>query len=229
MFANASRQALGLAIFNATNWANVVDNAATSPLTNLQAALHTAWPGRTGNQSTSEATYTNYGRVAIPRTSAGFTVGSDGTITLTSARSFPASSATGNNQYCPFVSFGSASTGTGQIIQQGALIKSGTTGVPAFTGTNDTINAPAHGGSVNDRCCFLKLGNAPLPGGITEGTVYYIVSAADANSLTVSTSQGGAAVDITSAGAALLLILDGFLVANNYTPTLTTSSTIYVD
>src|SRR5574337_121438 len=61
-------------IFNATAIANIADNAATSPLTNLFVSLHTADPGEAGDQTTSEATYTGYARVAVVRTSGGWTV-----------------------------------------------------------------------------------------------------------------------------------------------------------
>jgi hypothetical protein len=42
-------------IFNATAWANYADNAASSPQTNIACALHTADPGTSGTQSTSES------------------------------------------------------------------------------------------------------------------------------------------------------------------------------
>jgi len=61
-------------IFNATAIANIAANAASSPLTNLYVSLHTADPGEAGDQTTSEATYTSYARVAVARTSGGFTV-----------------------------------------------------------------------------------------------------------------------------------------------------------
>ena len=61
-------------IFNATAIANVADNAASAPLTNLAVALHTADPGETGTQSTSETAYTGYARVSVARTSGGWTV-----------------------------------------------------------------------------------------------------------------------------------------------------------
>ena len=61
-------------IYNATAIANVADNAATAPLTNIQFALHTVYPGLAGDQTTSEVAYTGYARVAVARTSGGFTV-----------------------------------------------------------------------------------------------------------------------------------------------------------
>ena len=56
-------------IFNATAIANIADNAASSPLTNLYASLHTADPGEAGDQTTNETSYTSYARVAVARTS----------------------------------------------------------------------------------------------------------------------------------------------------------------
>lgn len=61
-------------IFNATPIANIADNAAASPLTNLYVSLHTADPGESGNQTTSEISYTSYVRTAVARTSGGWTV-----------------------------------------------------------------------------------------------------------------------------------------------------------
>jgi hypothetical protein len=61
-------------LFNATAIANVADNAASSPLTQLAVALHTADPGEAGTQSTSETSYTGYARVNVNRNSGGWTV-----------------------------------------------------------------------------------------------------------------------------------------------------------
>ena len=60
-------------LFNATAIANVADNAATAPLTNLYVSLHTADPGEAGSQLTSETAYTGYARVAVLRTTGGWT------------------------------------------------------------------------------------------------------------------------------------------------------------
>ena len=61
-------------IFNATAIANIADNAASAPLTNLYVALHTADPTDAGAQNASEAAYTGYARVSVARTSGGWTV-----------------------------------------------------------------------------------------------------------------------------------------------------------
>lgn len=105
-------------IFNGTAITNLADNAASSPLANLYAALHTADPGESGDQTTSECAYTSYARVAIPRDSSGFTV-SGNAATLASTVSFPAAS--GGSETATHFSIGTASSGSGKILYSGAL------------------------------------------------------------------------------------------------------------
>lgn len=70
---DALENAFLLLLFNATAWANIAQNG-TTPNTNISTALHTADPGESGTQSTSEVTYTSYARTDVARTSGGFTV-----------------------------------------------------------------------------------------------------------------------------------------------------------
>jgi hypothetical protein len=93
-------------IFNATAIANLADNAASSPATTITVALHTADPGETGTQSTSEATYTGYARVTVARTTGGWTASSAGSTSPVANIDFPACTA-GTNTITHF------SVGTG--------------------------------------------------------------------------------------------------------------------
>jgi hypothetical protein len=65
-------------VYNATAWANYADNAASSPQTNTSVALHTADPGTSGTQSTSEVAYTSYARASVARTTGGWTISGTG-------------------------------------------------------------------------------------------------------------------------------------------------------
>ena len=105
-------------IFNATAIANIADNAASSPLTSLYVALHTADPGESGTQSTSETTYTSYARVAVARTSGGWTVTTN-TVNPAAAISFPA--CTGGTATITYGSIGVASSGATKILYSGAV------------------------------------------------------------------------------------------------------------
>src|SRR3954465_15244129 len=105
-------------IFNATAIANLADNAATAPLTNLYVSLHTADPGEAGTQSTSEATYTGYARVAVARTSGGWTV--TGASCAPAANiNFPAG--TGGGGTATHFGVGTASSGAGNLRSSGTL------------------------------------------------------------------------------------------------------------
>jgi hypothetical protein len=109
---------LGL-IFNGTAISTVADNAASTPLTNLYLALHTADPGEAGNQETSEISYTGYSRVAVARTTGGWTV-SGNSVSPVAAIEFGEMTG-GAGGTVTHASIGTASTGTGKILYSGAL------------------------------------------------------------------------------------------------------------
>lgn len=70
----------------------------------------------------------------------------------------------------------------------------------AFTVTaaNDTVDLTAHGFSNGKQLMLTNEGGA-LPGGLSASTVYYVVEATT-NTFKLSLTEGGAAIDITSAG-----------------------------
>lgn len=117
-------------IFNATAIANIADNAASAPLTNLFVSLHTADPqsGTTEGsaQTTSEATYTSYSRVTVARTSGAWSVTTDANgvtgVSPTSAITFP--QATGGTNTITHFAIGTAASGTGRILYAGAVTPS---------------------------------------------------------------------------------------------------------
>ena len=75
-------------VFRATAIANLADDAAASPETNIHNALHTASP-ETGTLATSEITYTSYARVNVAR-STGFSAASGGSTSPAANIDFPA-------------------------------------------------------------------------------------------------------------------------------------------
>jgi hypothetical protein len=125
-------------IFNATAIANLADNAASSPLTNLYVSLHTADPGEAGNQTTSETSYTSYARVAVARTSGGWTV-TNNSVSPVANIDFPA--ATGGSGTITYFGVGSASSGSGVLYYSGTVSPSisVTSGVTPRLTTASTI------------------------------------------------------------------------------------------
>lgn len=113
-------------ILNATAWANIADNAASSPNTNLYVALHTADPGVGGNQSTNEVTYTGYARQAVARTTGGFTASTAASSSPVANITFPAG--TGGSGTATYASIGMLASGAGIILYSGPLTPSIVTG-----------------------------------------------------------------------------------------------------
>ena len=114
-----------LLLFQATTIANVAINATSSPLTNLYVALHTADPtlsaggGTIGTQNASEISYTGYTRVAVARTSGGWTV-TGASCSPVAAITFGASSG-GTGGTASFWSVGAASSGASPMFYSGAI------------------------------------------------------------------------------------------------------------
>lgn len=105
-------------VFNATAIANIADNAASSPLTNLYVSLHTADPGDSGNQTTSETAYTSYARVAVARTTGGWTVTAN-SVSPVANIDFPA--CTGGTATITHFGVGTASSSTGKLLYKGTV------------------------------------------------------------------------------------------------------------
>ena len=125
---DTSENAILALIFNATTWTNYAINATTTPETNIICALHTADPGDAGTQTTSEATYTSYGRVNVARTSGGWTI--SGTTPTQAAPvaaiNFPAG--TGGSGTVTFFSTGKSGGGATPILFSGTVTPNIATG-----------------------------------------------------------------------------------------------------
>lgn len=68
---------------------------------------------------------------------------------------------------------------------------------------NDTLECVAHGYSNGNIVVVWAVPGDPLPTGLSEGTVYYVISATT-DDLQLSATSGGAAINITAIGAGLL-------------------------
>lgn len=83
-------------IYNATPWANVADNAASSPATVIQVALATASYTVSSTLASNEATYTNYARQTLPRSTSGWTAPASRATSNAAAVEYPQCGVTGN-------------------------------------------------------------------------------------------------------------------------------------
>lgn len=124
-FSDSSENSILNLVYSATAWANVADNAAGTPLTNIHVGLHTADPGDTGTMSTSEVAYTSYARVNVAR-STGWTTATTGVISPAAQIDFPAG--TGGSGTVTYFSTGKTSGGAAIIFMSGTVTPSIVTG-----------------------------------------------------------------------------------------------------
>ena len=124
-FSNAAETAIMALIFNATAWANMADNAGTSPQTDIAVGLHTADPGEAGTMATSETNYTSYARVSVARTSGGWTV-TGGSVSPVANIDFPAG--TGGSGTITHFSTGRTGGGAAAIHMKGTVTPNIVTG-----------------------------------------------------------------------------------------------------
>lgn len=104
--------------FNGTAIADLAENDSTAPATDLNVSLHTSDPGEGGDQTTNEATYTSYARVAVARTSGGWGVAGN-MVNPVAAIEFPA--ATGGSETITHFGIGVASSGAGYLLYSGTV------------------------------------------------------------------------------------------------------------
>lgn len=202
-------------IFNNVDIALIGDAAGlqnSAAAGSLYVSLHTANPAEGGAQNTSEAAYTSYARVAVARSVAGWTV-SGNQVTNAGAITFPA--ATGGSETELFWGVGAEASGAGKLMYYGPL---GAQTPELFTAAvNDNITIPGHTLVVDDRIVFFAVPNDTFPTGITEGTVYWVITSAT-DVITISTTQGGGAVNITAVGAGWAQKVEGRAVSTGITP-----------
>ena len=115
---NAAENSILDLIFSATTWANYAQNASTSPETNIVIAGHTADPGDTGAQNTSELAYTSYARVNVAR-STGWTAASGGSVSPAADILF--TTGTGGSGTMTHFSTGKSGGGASAILFSGTV------------------------------------------------------------------------------------------------------------
>jgi hypothetical protein len=145
-------------------------------------SAHTDFPGSAGANEVSGGTYARQGATWGTATGGG--------VTQTGNADVPIPAAT----TVKYVGYWNALT-TGTF--KGAAPVGGTPMEYWVDATADTINRNAHGLANGTRVVFL---NGTAPGGLTEGTEYFVVNTAT-NSFKVAATLGGTAIDLTAAGA----------------------------
>ena len=118
---NTFENELLLHIFQNADIANIGDAAGlqnSAAAGSLYVALHTGDPGEAGDQTTNEANYTGYARVAVARTAGGWTV-SGNQVSNTATVQF--GECTAGSATATHFSVGLLTSGAGDILYSGSL------------------------------------------------------------------------------------------------------------
>lgn len=120
-------------IFENANYANVGDATGlrgSSTAGVFYISLHTGDPGEAGDQTTTESAYTNYARVSVARSTAGWSVAS-GVADNDAAITYPACGVTGSS--VTNFGIGSDTSGAGNLFLKGTSVLTISAGVtPSF-------------------------------------------------------------------------------------------------
>lgn len=118
---NALENALLLLLFNNDDFANIGDAGGIQGSMadgSLYVSLHTSDPGEAGDQTTNECAYTSYDRVAVARTTGGWTI-TNNSVSPVAAVTFP--QATGGSETATHFGVGTAASGTGILLYSGTI------------------------------------------------------------------------------------------------------------
>jgi hypothetical protein len=112
-------------LLNATPISQIADNASSSAAVDIWASLHSADPGETGTQGTNEVGYTGYTRIAVTRSTDGFSITTGGTAGASaaprSAISFPQNTSTSTGTISHFALGLSSGSTAGKLFYKGTV------------------------------------------------------------------------------------------------------------
>lgn len=192
----------------------------TRPAT-LYFGLFTAEPNEAGTGT--EVTGGSYARVAVTN----------------NATNFPASSGSQKQNGTP-VTFVAATADWGTIVAVGVFdaSSSGNMLFRAFLGNDagklftatvaDVLTAPGHGFANNDIVRVLAVPGGTLPTGLSEGTTYFVISVSG-DTFSLSATQGGAAINITAAGAGLVAKIQPQVINTGAQPSFAANSLTFIE
>ena len=124
---NSAESDLLALLFRNTTWAGIGDVTGLVGSTtagSLYISLHTGTLTGASDQSTSEATYTGYARVAVSRASGSWTISGSSPTSVSNTNAITFGACTAGSSTVTYFAVGKSSSGTGEILFFGALTAS---------------------------------------------------------------------------------------------------------
>lgn len=184
---------------------DAVLNADAFSVTTVAVQLHTGEPGEAGTSNVATETDRT---VATFAAAAAGACASDADITWTAVAA--------TETYTHISLWDNATPAAGNCLWTGPLGVG--TKNPAVAGADDIFLSYGHGFTDNMRVQMLALEGATLPTGINGTTLYFVITD-ETDSFQVSLTQGGAAVNVTAGGEAIVqrVVPVDILIGQNFT------------
>lgn len=220
-FTAATELAILNCIYTATfsgAFSTIAQNA-SAPATNLYISLHNASPGDAGSQNTNETAYTNYARVAVLRTTAGWTIaGATPTNSQNAAViNFPQCGATGDT--LTHYGIGLSASGAGTLLEYGTIGAGPAYGFTCSLASPGVMTIPNSSITTNQRLSVYPVGPfSALPSGFAEGTVYFAGTVSGILVTLSTTVANGNPVNTSSVGSGVAILQTPLIVSNLITP-----------
>lgn len=190
------------------------------------AGLFTVSPTADAGTGGTEVSGGAYARQQITRATGSWAASSAGTTSNSNAITFPV--ATANWGRVLTLGLWDALT-VGNLLRVVPLISGAYKNFAVTDLTNDDIECPAHGFTANQVVRFFGVGGT-LPTGLAADTRYFVISTGlTTDAFRVSTTQGGAAVNITAAGAGEVALDASFDVVTNSQFSIAAGSLVITD
>lgn len=172
----------------------------------------------TAVETPTEPSGNNYGRVALSTGNFGNAAASN-TISNTAAIAFPQSS----GSWGDVIGAGIYDASTAGNLLKKTYLVSGAYYVFTGSASSDVLTAPGHALVNDDRVVVLAVTGTSLPSGLTQGTLYYVIAAAT-DTIQVSATSGGSAINITANGGGRVAKVVPQTVSTNFIPTFATGA-----
>lgn len=172
----------------------------------------------------TEAAYTGYARVPVTFAAAADTTPAGGRQRANNATLTFGTSTSANEDE---LAYGIYSALSGGILYAIGLLDDDVPIIGEADDSTDVISAAAHGLATDQRVFVLAAPGAVLPAGLNENTAYFVLaSGLTTDAFKLSTTSGGAAVNITAKGAAMFIPYKARTVATGATPSLASGAVV---
>lgn len=177
----------------------------------------------TNVETPTEPVGNNYARVQMTTSNFGSAAAS-GTIANTAAIAFPQAS----GSWGDIIGIGVYDASTAGTLQRKAYMVSGLYRLFSGAASGNLITTYGHAFVNGDRVVALAVAGATLPTGLTQGTLYHVISAT-ATTIQVSTTGGGAAVSLSTNGLGRIVKVIPQTVSATFVPTFATGSLVFTE